>query len=387
MASAHWRADVLACSETNPAVSDYVSCLDLLGSCLDLLGIQANTTLSKAVPRLWRDFDSHAALNYDGDRFYAETLTSDRLRDEYPDADLTLVQDVAEQLREVYKRAGECNISSGSRPARYYAVLAMDGDHMGAFFAHASDHQARSMSEAISAFARTTAIEIVERHYGRAVYAGGDDLLALLPMADALPCADELATGFDSTVQTISIPDNTAQPSVSIGIALAHHTSPLQVAIEASRSAEHSAKRRYRRAAVCVHVMKRSGEEVRVGSPLSLPGEDNLEAMRPLQVVERYIEMLRQGKIAGKFPTALAEEARGLSGSTVSLAPEARMSRVRWIARRHAANGYEPNAEEVGSDLCRWADRLAARIPGLDIEEVALWTGVGRFIAKGGSDE
>ncbi len=379
VASAHWVADVLAFNDTAARLNDYIECLDLLG-------IKASATLARAVPRLGMDHASKAALQYDGDLFYAETLATDRLKDEYPDSNMILAADAADQLRQVYSACKKHRLPRG-QPDRYYAVLAMDGDHMGAFFAKADDEQARSMSAAVATFAHTIAIEIVDSHYGRAVYAGGDDLLALLPMADALPCADELATRFRLAVEGISMPEGVALPSVSVGIALAHHTSPFQVAIEAARMAESSAKKRYNRAAVCVHVLKRSGEEVRVGTRFGLVTTDTATAIRPLQIVARSIEMLRSGDLAGKFPTALIEDARGLSGSVVPLASEARKSRVCWIARRHASDNAKADAMELGSSLCQWADSLRASIPTLGIEEVSIWMGVARFIANGGSDQ
>jgi CRISPR-associated protein Cmr2 len=372
VASGPWRGSVLANPLTAKALLDYIDCLELLG-------IEPSEAVGRSIPALSAAGPAGNALKYDGDVLYTEALDGDQLEEEHPTLDRYAIADAADQLRELYGAAKAAKLSEGKSPCKYFAVLAMDGDHMGQFFTRATDAQAHAMSAAVSAFARTTAIEIVEQHYGRAVYAGGDDLLALLPMAEALPCAEELAASFGEAVAGVDLPEHTERPGVSIGLAIAHHTSPLQAAIRAAGAAERSAKRKYHRGAVCVHVLKRSGEEVRVGTPLQT------STSRPLQVVARLSAALRASVLAGKFPTALTEEAVGLSGQAERLDPEARASRVRWIAHRHGDGSAE--AEAIGLDLAAWAEHLAQVDPALGIEEVALWTGVTRFIVSGGRDD
>jgi len=199
-------------------------------------------------------------------------------------------------------------------------------------------------------------------------------------MSEALPCAEELSAAFADAVRA-AVGDKEGLPTVSVGIAFAHHSEPLQAAVQAARDAEHAAKRRYGRSAVSVHVLKRSGEEVRVGTPFRLDGTS------PLGIFERLVEALSDGALAAKFPSALMEEATGLSGSSIALDPAARKCRVEWIAARHSPPKLTAQASAIGSALADWADALAARTPGLGIEEIARWSGVARFIASGGRDD
>lgn len=77
----------------------------------------------------------------------------------------------------------------GESPSTYYALLLMDGDRMGKLlrtFAEAGKIQAPTT--ALSTFSRGVP-ELVEAHNGVTVYAGGDDVLALLPLPDAVACA------------------------------------------------------------------------------------------------------------------------------------------------------------------------------------------------------
>ena len=53
----------------------------------------------------------------------------------------------------------------------------------------------RKVSEALSTFGKRVD-ELVQKHHGVTVYAGGDDVLAMLPVPSALPCADELAKAY-----------------------------------------------------------------------------------------------------------------------------------------------------------------------------------------------
>src|SRR5581483_5180977 len=106
-------------------------------------------------------------------------------------------------------------------PSPYYAILLMDGDHMGRWVGgtqhkntlrdllhpdvlRALQHHGgwedaldarrlfgpsshAALSSALLAYARYSVPWIVEReHLGRVVYAGGDDVLALLPLPEAL---------------------------------------------------------------------------------------------------------------------------------------------------------------------------------------------------------
>lgn len=122
----------------------------------------------------------------------------------------------------------------GKKPETYYALLLMDGDHMGAWLSGENAityrdsfhpkvrdgfdkaierqpalrdyaHQARALSPnrhlAISAalndFSLTVARHVVEEEFmGRLIYAGGDDALAMLPVNDLLPCMQRLRAAY-----------------------------------------------------------------------------------------------------------------------------------------------------------------------------------------------
>jgi CRISPR-associated protein Cmr2 len=130
----------------------------------------------------------------------------------------------------------------------YFAVLVADGDSMGARISAISaqvDHT--TFSRRLAAFAGG-AKATVGGHDGHLVYAGGDDVLALLPVTTAIPCAADLAEAFArSDLGTLSA-----------GIAVAHHRQPLSISLAQARAAEQQAKTAGRDS-LCLAIHTRGG--------------------------------------------------------------------------------------------------------------------------------
>jgi CRISPR-associated protein Cmr2 len=169
---------------------------------------------------------------------------------------------------------------------RYYALLAMDGDNMGAWLSGAKSPKIRevlhpkiaewherngnvgqamdlprpvspalhaAISEALTDFATHIVPGIVEKHDGVVIYAGGDDVLAALPVARALECACELRKAFSSFEALGS------RASMSSGLVLAHEMENLRYVIGSARKAEKQSKDRGRDR-LTLAVMRRGGE-------------------------------------------------------------------------------------------------------------------------------
>jgi len=229
----------------------------------------------------------------------------------------------------------------------YYAVLAMDGDDMGQWVSGvraapllnslADEAQAyfrqhwpasapglppaeavprplspgyhAALSEALSNFSLYCARPIVEAFGGRLIYAGGDDVLAMLPARSALDCAQALQLAFRGLNPEAADAHASAsvkqalqdlfeyarhvdgfltlrrsgradvgraahlkpnwplmvmgpRASVSTGIAIGHVRSPIQDTIQAARDAERAAKDVRGKGAFALQILKRSGEAV-----------------------------------------------------------------------------------------------------------------------------
>lgn len=150
-------------------------------------------------------------------------------------------------------------------PVPYVACLAADGDRMGRAIDRLATADAhRALSAALGEYARE-ARRIVEReHDGVLVYAGGDDVLAFLPLPTALQCAEELRRSFSAALavacETIDPED---RPTLSVGIGVGHVLQSMGELLELGRTAERYAKRGQGddtcRNAIAVVFEKRSG--------------------------------------------------------------------------------------------------------------------------------
>lgn len=164
------------------------------------------------------------------------------------------------------------------RPQPYYAVLLADGDRMGRAIDHQqSADQHRELSKALAKFAGEVQ-GIVENkgkyelktdgckeeketrkgHEGALIYAGGDDVLALMPLHTVLECARALAQAFEKHLAGFADEEGNT-PTLSVGVAVAHYLEPMSDALDLARNAEKEAKKT--RNALAVIVSKRSGAD------------------------------------------------------------------------------------------------------------------------------
>jgi len=223
---------------------------------------------------------------------------------------------------EEVKRTQRLKNLLGHKPEAYYALILMDGDQMGAWLSAApgktrphqdSFHPAiraalrnrfgrdddftgyaealrapnpawhMAISEALNHFALTLAPAIVHEQFnGRILYAGGDDLLAMVPVADLLPAMAALRAAYAGIEpkQVGALPGDVSfrqqssgfvqhrnrvlrvmgdKATASIGAVIAHHQTPLNLVLRELRAAEQRAKNEGGRDAFSITVLKRAG--------------------------------------------------------------------------------------------------------------------------------
>lgn len=133
----------------------------------------------------------------------------------------------------------------------YIAVIALDGDHMGGKLSgFKTQEEHRAFSKKLAAFARSVSIP---KEMGQLIYAGGDDVLAVVKAKQAISIARKWAKLFEETVKVDGI-------TASVGIAIGSSKALLQDLVHEAHAAESRAKRVYGRDALAVSVVKRSGE-------------------------------------------------------------------------------------------------------------------------------
>jgi len=209
----------------------------------------------------------------------------------------------------------------GRRPvlSPYFAVLRADGDRMGPWLDGLRlPEEHRKASATLATFA-AVAEKLVEQHHGHCVFAGGDDVLALVPVATVLDCAAALNDAFTRTIAEIPNGSN-PPPTLSVGIQIAHATDPFRGALEGARAAEHAAKRTYGGGAFAVRLSKRSGIPVLVGGKW-----DELPGFRALQNA--------QYPNTGSLPRGLAYDLRRIAERLAGECDELNGIRALEVAR------------------------------------------------------
>jgi len=257
---------------------------------------------------------------------------------------------------------------------KYYALIMLDGDKMGAILS--GDHEGSkisyaesfhpqirepfrydskaheaigrygeqkravspgrhlAISAALNDFALRVVPEIVERqHLGRVLYAGGDDVLAMLPVADMLATMQRLRKAYSgesldgqgiddidwkSVLSSASggkedellchdgfafLPDRLGSPprlmrmmgsgaTASCGAVIAHYQTPLAVVLRELRAAEQRAKNEGGRDAFSIAVLKRSGAPLRLTGNWVMSGKC-ADPVQPLDLLGDLREFLQ----------------------------------------------------------------------------------------------
>lgn len=161
--------------------------------------------------------------------------------------------DRREQLDRLLKDIYEARDKEGRRlgpPSSFYALLLADGDRLGRL---AGELGRDTVGKALAAFTRAVP-GIVRERDGVTVYAGGDDVLAMLPVPKALSCAAALAGGYRSAF------DRRPGATLSAAVAFAHVRLPLGAALaEAHRLLGDVAKEANGRDSLAAGVLKPGG--------------------------------------------------------------------------------------------------------------------------------
>ena len=169
------------------------------------------------------------------------------------------------EFRQVFEQDWDAVLGKDTpRPHPYYALLVADGDSMGALIdAQKSEEKHRTLSRKMAAFAREAA-SIVVKHQGYPIYTGGDDVRALLPLHTVLEALEALDQAFGEAMRDFVHPNTGGTPTLSGGLVIAHHLTPLEDVLTTAREAEAYAKEKPDKHGLTVVLLRRGGEVVRV---------------------------------------------------------------------------------------------------------------------------
>ena len=173
--------------------------------------------------------------------------------------------------------------------------------------------------------------DVVQRHRGVTIYAGGDDVLAMLPVQQALPCAREVAASYEASFPGTEL--HPSRPTISAAVVYAHVRLPLRsVLVEAHRLLDAVAKEGNGRNSLAAAVLKPGGRHCQWVTSWVRPATDGSSAVDQLQSV-----ILRLGGNAHP----------GLSGSLIYRMRETLVALCGWQRWQPGVWGDVPAALDL----------------------------------------
>lgn len=367
-------------------------------------------------------------LRHQGNKALDDAKRIPGLLDIESDEDITETE--AAEIRRLVRQTLALTPASGRgekseeiRLETYYALLMMDGDRMGAilsgdektgtaiayrdsfhpqvqtsFDQHAarqdlirkygaqkrpiSPNRHLAISGALNDFSQTVVRHVVEEeHLGRVIYAGGDDVLAMLPVADLLSAMQRLRYAYSGvdpdheggrhhglTLQkgfaALSVGEGKNQrlkslmrmmghtATASCGAVIAHHQAPLGAVLRELRATEQRAKTEGGRDAFSITIIKRSGGALYLtekwGEPVTLLADfiaflrDDATSRRAVYNSLEWLKDLPEPKGAPEMLESLLayQLARQSGGIAEKLAPDL-AKRLAALATKQERKGLD----------------------------------------------
>ncbi len=245
---------------------------------------------------------------YDGRCFFASSLEQLPWKENLEPVDLQARVKMLRKCLEALEK------KLGGPPSPYYAVLLMDGDNAGRLISQMKA-QGRSMadfSRGLTTFANQVQQTIYD-YDGRAVYAGGDDVLALLPIDRALQAAEKLRKLYaQSFGQGISA-------STSAAVVFAHHSLAMRgVLAHARYLLDEVAKEANGRASIAAAALNSSGPLWEwVSTWVDSAGSSVVDKV--IALVEGQLAASSDGSFSSRFFYKIRERYEGLTDHTHQL--------------------------------------------------------------------
>lgn len=220
---------------------------------LRLYNSEYNTKIKSLLENIHNSGIDENLIKLDGDVFYLASIAADQLQKRGSNACLATAekQKLSKALKDLHKAVG-------SEATPFYALLLMDGDGMGKLLANRDDKERGSISTALGKFTKQVS-DIVYQNNGKLIYAGGDDVFALLPVSTAIGCAAQCRSAYQQVFTGLSDEIKTSS-TISAAIQFAHQNLALSVVVQdAHRLLDDVAKDRTGRDALACRVWKPGG--------------------------------------------------------------------------------------------------------------------------------
>jgi CRISPR-associated protein Cmr2 len=284
-------------------------------------------------------------------------------------------------------------VGADGEPPTYVACLVADGDRMGlAIDGLRSAAAHRKLAAGLGEFPGEARRIIEQDHDGIAVYAGGDDVLAFLPVCQAVACAEALQKAFASVVgkalaearqqdqsagTSLAEVDVTDAPTLSVGVGIGHILDNMGHLRDLGSRAEKTAKSVPGKNALTVLIDLRSGGDhlwsaswndapaARLADDVRLlTSGAGRPARLPMTKVHELARLLRSFSVAAGPNSPAAERAAPLAPEAGARVLRGEITRI--LARTHRGASHAPEAGTPSGDAAQQAAH------GLTPEEVGL---------------
>ncbi|WP_295542550.1 type III-B CRISPR-associated protein Cas10/Cmr2 [uncultured Thiohalocapsa sp.] len=293
-----WRLDGQMPSTLDLAAAHWVARLaGADGAALQRLHTATNALLDEpsdrglALPRCVRETDNPQLAGLHTSALFPHVLDNPKLC-----PDRRRVQAVRRALKD---------LACQRAPAPFYAILLMDGDSLGQLLQEGNAKTPEMISAALNRFTGEVP-NLVDAHSGFLIYAGGDDVLALLPLESALGCAAAIRTAYLDAFNW-AFATNEPPSTLSGAVTFAHVKIPLTRLLHDSHHLlDDIAKDATGRDALAVRVVKQSGETLQWARPWACAWSERAPQQR--LAIEQIAE-----EFAAQTTDALGSEAGAFS--------------------------------------------------------------------------
>ena len=278
MAVAPWLMHIAKNPALHPKLHDYVETIQQ--SVGNKIFKQLSSEYSTRLPDL-KNLDRQLA-NLDGNLFLETALANPRATPLKNDPPKTGEDDpdkeIREKLLQSLKKLGK-EVGGDAKP--YYALLLMDGNRLGKLLRRLSEQK---VSKALAKFVEEVQ-RIVECNNGVTIYAGGDDVLAMLPANQAIQCARQLRKAYDKAFHNLvdANKKHETPTTASCAIVFSHYHNPLRGVMElAHKELDEVAKEQNGRNSLALAIMQPGGVHNRWVSQFSeaIAQPESLEKLR-----------------------------------------------------------------------------------------------------------
>lgn len=286
-----------------------------------------------------------------------QRLKEARRSDSLLDADIESLTRVQSHLQTIR------SVSGLGEPSPFYAVLLMDGDALGVQMSNTNKQ--KGISQGLNTF--TSGVPaIVEKFSGFLVYAGGDDVLALLPQPFAIECAQEIHRFYDQCFAQVNQQqgEHPIFTSISGAIEFAHYKTPLTRILQDAHSLlDDIAKDKTGRNSLAVRLWRPGGLNAEWSAPWT--------RVNDLLDVSRLIGQHLKGDLSRSFffklegiieQLGLTQSGHGFGVSTVQA-----LVRAAWI---HTGNKLETLPEQMDDHLFRACQIVKRQVEAESAQEI-----------------